>query len=109
MRHDDATRRYVQRRTREGKNREEIMRCVKRYIAREVFHATTPPGDIPTGAKLRSLRTARRLSLTDVCTTVGISPNSLSRLERGITHDTALARRIQDSLSATDPTPSSDG
>lgn len=99
MRHDAATRRYVERRTREGKNRKEIMRCLKRYVAREVFHAiTNPPDDIPTGAELRALRTDRKLSLTDVCTAIGISPNSLSRLERGISHDTPLAGRIHDWL-----------
>jgi transposase len=31
------TRDYVARRTAEGKTKTEIMRCLKRYIAREVF------------------------------------------------------------------------
>jgi transposase len=37
MRIDERTRRYVARRTAEGKSRREIMRCLKRYIAREVY------------------------------------------------------------------------
>jgi transposase len=47
MRIDERTRRYVARRTAEGKSSREIMRCLKRYIAREVYRvlvpATSPP------------------------------------------------------------------
>ena len=32
------TRAYVERRTQEGLSKPEIMRCLKRYLAREVFH-----------------------------------------------------------------------
>jgi hypothetical protein len=31
------------RRIAEGKSKNEVMRCLKRYIAREVFHALQPP------------------------------------------------------------------
>jgi transposase len=50
---DERTRRYVSRRTAEGKSKWEIMRCLKRYIAREVYRvllsseaAESPPGVI---------------------------------------------------------------
>ncbi len=36
LRYCQRTRAYAQRRTREGKSQREIMRCLKRYIAREV-------------------------------------------------------------------------
>ena len=36
---DPATRAYVQRRQTEGKTKTEAMRCLKRYIAREVYNA----------------------------------------------------------------------
>lgn len=39
MRHHEQTRAYVERRTAEGLSRREIIRCLKRYIAREVFAA----------------------------------------------------------------------
>ena len=39
LRHDPATRRYVERRTQEGKTKKEIIRCLKRYIAREAYNA----------------------------------------------------------------------
>jgi transposase len=32
-----ATRAYVERRTAEGKSKKEIIRCLKRYVAREVY------------------------------------------------------------------------
>src|SRR5215216_1105988 len=42
MRHDGRTREYVARRsTVEGKSKREIMRCLKRYIAREIYHLLT--------------------------------------------------------------------
>jgi hypothetical protein len=39
MSHDPRTRAYVARRTAEGKTTKEIMRCLKRYVAREVYKA----------------------------------------------------------------------
>lgn len=37
LRHDERTREYVSRRTAEGKSKREIIRCLKRYIAREIY------------------------------------------------------------------------
>lgn len=39
LRYCDRTRAYAKRRTAEGKTQREIMRCLKRYIAREVFNS----------------------------------------------------------------------
>ncbi len=35
--HDARTKRYVERRVTEGKSKAEISRCLKRYVAREIF------------------------------------------------------------------------
>jgi hypothetical protein len=35
--HDERTRQYIDRRVREGMKKAEIIRCLKRYVAREVF------------------------------------------------------------------------
>jgi transposase len=43
MSHDQRTRDYVARRTAEGLTKPEIMRCLKRYIAREIYTALRPP------------------------------------------------------------------
>lgn len=99
MRHDPATRAYVARRTSEGKTRREIMRCLKRYVAREVFTAiTNPPANLPTGTELRTLRQERNLSLTTVSSQFSTSPINISRIERGLTHDTRLAQQIREWL-----------
>jgi transposase len=42
LRHHQPTRDYVERRTAEGLSKREIIRCLKRYIAREVFAALPP-------------------------------------------------------------------
>ena len=39
LRYCPRTRAYAQRRTAEGKTKLEIMRCLKRYIARELYNA----------------------------------------------------------------------
>jgi transposase len=38
------TRAYVERRTKEGLSKKEIIRCLKRYVAREVYHHLRPGG-----------------------------------------------------------------
>jgi len=45
LRHHQPTRDYVERRTAEGLSKREIIRCLKRYIAREIFAALPPPRD----------------------------------------------------------------
>jgi transposase len=48
MRCHPPTRAYVERRTKQGLSKLDIMRCLKRYIAREIYqHLTSPP---PTAA-----------------------------------------------------------
>jgi transposase len=42
MRVDERTRHYVARRTTEGKSKKEIIRCLKRYVAREVYRVLIP-------------------------------------------------------------------
>jgi len=39
---DPATRAYVERRTKEGKSKAEIIRCLKRYVARQVYPHLRP-------------------------------------------------------------------
>ena len=46
LRHDRRTNAYMQRRTREGMSKAEVIRCLKRYVAREVFSALQNPAQI---------------------------------------------------------------
>jgi len=51
MRRHQPTRDYVERRTAEGLSKREIIRCLKRYIAREVY-ANLPRPDTSTGSAI---------------------------------------------------------
>jgi transposase len=53
MRWDLRTQEYVARRTQEGKSKREIIRCLKRYVAREVYRVLISCGarSSPTGPK----------------------------------------------------------
>ncbi len=42
MQHHEPTKAYVARRTAEGKTKKEIMRCLKRYLARQVYRTLLP-------------------------------------------------------------------
>lgn len=43
--HDPRTREYMRRHTGEGLRKTEIIRCLKRYVAREVFSVIQHPAD----------------------------------------------------------------
>lgn len=47
MRYDQRTQNYVARRTSEGMSKKDILRCLKRFIAREVYGHLTRPHHIP--------------------------------------------------------------
>jgi DNA-directed RNA polymerase specialized sigma24 family protein len=42
LRCDSSTRRYLDRRTAQGKTRREVIRCIKRYLAREIYRLLQP-------------------------------------------------------------------
>ncbi|MCM3920433.1 IS110 family transposase [Frankia sp. AiPs1] len=53
LRWDPTTQAYAQRRTAEGKTKKEIIRCLKRYVAREIYTILTAPAtpaDFPAAA-----------------------------------------------------------
>lgn len=99
MRYHAPTRAYVERRTAEGKTRAEIMRCLKRFVAREIYHViTSPPDDLPTGDEIRRRRLQAGVTLTALANHLDVAPIRLSTLERGLTHSNDLAYRAHDWL-----------
>lgn len=101
MRHDDTTKRYVTRRLAEGKTKAEIIRCLKRFVAREVFAAIiNPPDHIPTGADLRAARDAAGISLTALAVSLSVAPTHISRIERGLEHHTTRVQQALDTITA---------
>lgn len=92
---DPDTKTYRARRRTEGKGDREIIRCLKRYIAREIHQLLTNPPATIDGANLRTTRTTSKLTLQNAAHHLGTQPTRLSQLERGLLHDNNLATRYQ--------------
>lgn len=86
---------YYERRREEGHSDREIMRCLKRYVAREVYRLITRPEAVPSGDQLRAAREACDLPLRVPADQLGCSINTISRLERGVIHNAELASRYR--------------
>lgn len=91
MSNDPRTRDYVTRQTANGRNKTEILRLLKRAIAREVFRLLTQPCAIDDYSDLRSARQAKNITLSAVADHFGVWPMNISRLERGLQRDDTLA------------------
>ena len=100
LRVDERSIAYAARLTAEGKTRREILRCLKRHIAREVYKLIIDPPDVAHGADLRRHRTQRGLTIHQTARALGAAPNRISELERGIIHNSSLAERYQRHLAA---------
>ncbi len=95
MRYDSRTRNYVNRRRQEGKSTKEIMRCLKRYVAREIYNQLLHPQPVPDAGTLRVTRSARHVTLQQAADALDVWPTTLSRLERGLSHDSNLHGRYE--------------
>ncbi|MEU6612134.1 IS110 family transposase [Streptomyces shenzhenensis] len=91
MSSDARTRTYTARQTAAGRTKKEIIRLLKRAIAREIFRCLTTTVTVPGIADLRPLRQARNITLTAVAQHFGVWPTTISRLERGLSRDDDLA------------------
>ena len=106
MRTDAATKDYVTRRQGEGKNRKEIIRCLKRHIAREIYRLLTNPPPTPNCARLRTHRQHAGVTITQAARALGTHTARISELERGRDHNHQLATRYQTWLRTHEPAPS---
>ena len=98
LRVDERTIAYAQRRRAQGKTTREILRCLKRHIAREIYRLLTDPPKIPQGADLRRQRTRHGLTLNDTAQALNTHATRISELERGLRHNRDLAQRYQQHL-----------
>ena len=92
MRYDQTTITYTQKRRAEGKTRKEIIRCLKRHIAREIYHLLTNPPPTPNSTHLRTLRQQAHITLTHAAQALQTHTTLLSQLERGRRHNHHLVR-----------------
>ena len=100
MMSDTRTKNYVARRRAEGKNTKEIMRCLKRYIAREIYDQLIHPQPAPDAGALRILRTRKNITLQAAADSLHVWPTALSRLERGLTRHDDFYQRYEDWLNS---------
>ena len=89
--HDPRTRDYVARQLAAGRSKKDVLRLLKRAIAREMFKHLTAPCPIDDYSDLRPTRQARHITLTAVAQHFDVWPIEISRLERGLKRDDTLA------------------
>jgi transposase len=89
------TKDYVARRRAEGKSQRFIIRCLKRYIAREIHHLLLHPQHAAAGRDLRDIR--RRLGRTqdDVAAALGCHAPRISNIENNKPGNHELAARYR--------------
>ncbi|TFB58981.1 IS110 family transposase [Cryobacterium sp. Hz7] len=95
---DSRTRDYAARRTAQGKTKKEIMRCLKRYVARELYRQLTNPQAAPSITDLRTAREDLHITLREAAGHFNTWPGTLSRIERGLSRDDYLASQFRDWL-----------
>ena len=92
---DDTTQKYMARRTAQGRTEREIVRCLKRHVAREIFRLLVEPKVIPAGCELRKIRNQAGATLAVAAEALSTSIGTISRLERAKVFDSNLALRYQ--------------
>lgn len=100
MSSDRTTREYVSRQVEAGRSKPEIIRMLKRAIAREMFRLLTNTIEVPEYADLRATRQAKNITVTAAAGAFSVWPTVISRIERGLQRDDALADRYRTWLNA---------
>ena len=92
---DPRTKEYVARKRSEGRTPRHILRCLKRFIARELYRILTDPHPITSVEDLRPKRVALGMSMQVTANHCGVAQGTISRLERGINVNYDLARHYR--------------
>lgn len=86
MSHDPRTRAYVERRSEQKRSKKDILRCLKRAIAREIHHVLLDPSvntsSVEAPIDLRALRDQKGITLTRAAKALQTWPARLSDIER---------------------------
>ena len=97
---DPRTKAYAAKLTAAGKSKKDVLRCLKRAIAREAWHLLVHPAPAPRIDDLRPLRHLRGLTLTQAAEHLGTVPARISELERGTRLNIPLANAYREYLNA---------
>lgn len=83
MRSHPPTKAFVRRQRERGRSTPEILRILKRAIAREMFKQLTRPHEDLGVQDLRPTRQAKNITLEAAARALGLAPMTISRTERG--------------------------
>lgn len=97
---DPRTRDYAARLRATGKSSKEILRCLKRAIAREAWHLLVHPDPVEAAIDLRALRHEQGRTLAQAATDLGTVPARISEIERGTRPHYELATAYRNRLNA---------
>lgn len=81
MSHDPETKAYVARKREEGKTTKEIMRILKRYLARTVYKTLTKPQQQANVIDFRKAREAKGYTITEFAAALEVIPARISDIE----------------------------
>lgn len=101
MSSDPRTKAYAAQQRTKGQSSKEILRKLKRAIAREIFRYLCAPVTVPDITDLRALRRSKNLTLTTAAKHFNLWPTTISELERGIRRDDNLAAHYRQWLQTT--------
>nr|WP_090339550.1 IS110 family transposase [Mycolicibacterium malmesburyense]CRL67927.1 transposase IS116/IS110/IS902 family protein [Mycolicibacterium malmesburyense] len=83
-----------------SKSKMEVLRKLKRAIAREMFTLLTRQITVPEYADLRPARQAKNITVTAAAHHFGVWPTVISRIERGLQRDDTFADNYRNWLQA---------
>lgn len=89
---------YVRRKISEGKTRKEAVRCLCRFIAREMFRLMTGPQDVPDPRALEGRRNMLGLARGDVAKVLGVNPPKIRNTEKLVSLDSEFIRLYDETL-----------
>lgn len=100
MSSDPRTREFVATQRVKGRSTPELLRILKRAIAREVFKLLQAPNALGGIEDLRQTRREKNLPLRKVVEALGTCQINVSRIERGLVHDRDFTQRYREWLKA---------
>jgi len=97
MSYGPRTRSCIEKRRKDGKSKKEAIRCLKRYIAREVFRALKEPlaTKAPSWKELRPTRKMLGLTLTEAGDALGVGFQKISYAEKGRVMDVGIIAKYR--------------
>jgi len=92
------TKEFAQRQRDKGRSTPEILRILKRAIAREMFKQLTRPHEDLAVHDLRPARQAKNITIQAAASALGLGTSTISRTERGMFITPEIVSRYRDWL-----------